>query len=64
MTDTHDAVALVETMIDAVGLTRDTPEPRRGAMLDQLHAEVASRIADPDLRNAAFQYLDHWRAQP
>ena len=64
MTDTHDAVELMERMIDEVGLTRDTPPAARDEMLAQLRAEAGRRFQDPDLLDAAFQYLDHWRERP
>jgi hypothetical protein len=61
MTDTHDAVEFMERMIDEIGLTRDTPPAAQDEMLAQLHAEAARTFRDPDLLDAALQFLDHWR---
>ena len=61
MPDTHDAIELMERLIDEIGLTRDTPPALQDEMLSALHAEAGRRLRDPDLLDAAFQYLDHWR---
>ena len=61
MTDTHDAVEFMERMVDEIGLTRDTPPAVQDEMLSELHAAAGRRFRDPDLLDAAFQYLDHWR---
>lgn len=61
MTDTHDAVEFMERMIDEVGLTRDTPPDQQDELLARLHAEAGRAFRDPDMLDAAFQYLDHWK---
>jgi hypothetical protein len=64
LTDTHDEIELMERLIDEAGLTRDTPPALRDERLAELRAEAARRITDPDRRDAALQYLEHWRRQP
>ena len=60
MTDTHDAVEFMERMVDEIGLTSETPPAMQDEMLAELRAEAARRFSDPDLLDAAFQYLDRW----
>jgi hypothetical protein len=64
MTDAHDEIELMERLIDEAGLTRDTPPALRDEALAGLRAEATRRIADPDRRDAALQYLEHWRERP
>ena len=64
MTDAHDAVEMMEWMIDQKGLTPETAPAERDRLLDELRADARRTFSDPDRLDAALQYLANWQARP